>query len=133
MHFCAVEEVIALTAEVRDAYSPDFVPVPLTVRQPEGGVMREVARTSSSAGNAKTVDIEDNAKSEVNTELKENILKMGNGTKLVPGLFDWVCLFFSLFVTTLQGADCHLWTNLCSESTVLQHAISRKLFLTWNN
>ncbi len=74
MHFSAVEDAMASIAEVREAYSPLFVPVPRTTVHPVGGVIREVARASSSAGRAKAFAIGDNAMIVVNTEVRGFIL-----------------------------------------------------------
>lgn len=50
----AVDERTA-TAELTVAYSPVWVPEPLTTRQPDGGEVRDTALFSSEAGLAKTL------------------------------------------------------------------------------
>ncbi len=83
MHFSAVEDAMALIAEVREAYSPVFVPVPRTTVHPVGGLVREVARASSSAGRVKAFASGDNAKSVANTEVRETILKECESTQML--------------------------------------------------
>jgi hypothetical protein len=88
----AVEEVRAATAEVSEAYSPVLVPDPLTIEQPVGGVVRAVARTSSS-DKANALDKENRARDAVNTVVEKNILIVAEDAKLAPLLLR-ICLPF---------------------------------------
>lgn len=128
IHFSAVEEAMASMAEVREAYSPVFVPVPRTTVQPVGGVVREVARASSSAGSAKALDNEDKAKSVVNMEVRENIVKVPESTKVVVVFFWGLVVFLSIST----GINFHV-RCLCRAFQVQPWTAARMLNLTWSN